>query len=42
MKYDVILVGAGPAGYFAAYELTKIKPSLPFQRYNDFGFRPFI
>lgn len=28
MKYDVILVGAGPAGYFAAYELTKIKPNL--------------
>ena len=28
MKYDVVLVGAGPAGYFAAYELTKINPAL--------------
>lgn len=28
MKYDVILVGAGPAGYFAAYEFTKIRPDL--------------
>ena len=28
MKYDVILVGAGPAGYFAAYEFTKLNPSL--------------
>ena len=28
MKYNVVLVGAGPAGYFAAYELTKINPSL--------------
>lgn len=28
MKYDVVLVGAGPAGYFAAFELTKLNPSL--------------
>ncbi len=28
MKYDVILVGAGPAGYFAAYEFTKVNPNL--------------
>ena len=28
MKYDVLLIGAGPAGYFAAYELTKLNPKL--------------
>lgn len=28
MHYDVILVGAGPAGYFAAYELNKLNPKL--------------
>ncbi|MCR5079576.1 MAG: NAD(P)/FAD-dependent oxidoreductase [Bacilli bacterium] len=28
MKYDVILVGAGPAGYFAAYELITKNPDL--------------
>ena len=28
MKYDVVLVGAGPAGYFAAYELSKLNPAL--------------
>lgn len=26
-KYDVIIVGAGPAGYFCAYELTKLDPN---------------
>ncbi|MFV9510290.1 NAD(P)/FAD-dependent oxidoreductase [Tepidibacillus sp. LV47] len=26
--YDVILIGAGPAGIFASYELTKLNPSL--------------
>lgn len=27
MKYDIIIVGAGPCGYFCAYELTKSNPN---------------
>ena len=27
-NYDVIIVGAGPAGYFCAYELMQRKPDL--------------
>lgn len=28
MKYDVIIVGAGPAGIFTAYELVRKSPDL--------------
>ena len=28
MKYDVIIIGAGPGGIFSAYELTRLKPEL--------------
>lgn len=28
MKYDVIIVGAGPGGIFSAYELVKLSPAL--------------
>ena len=28
MKYDVIIIGAGPGGIFSAYEQTKLNPSL--------------
>ena len=26
-EYDVVIVGAGPAGYFCAYELSKLDPT---------------
>lgn len=28
MKYDVIIIGAGPGGIFSAFELTKKSPNL--------------
>ena len=28
MKYDVLIIGAGPGGIFSAYELTKLRPDL--------------
>ena len=28
MKYDVIIIGAGPGGIFSAYELARLKPEL--------------
>lgn len=28
MKYDVIMIGAGPGGIFSAYELVKLRPEL--------------
>ena len=28
MKYDVIIIGAGPGGIFSAYELTRLQPQL--------------
>ncbi|MBQ6582754.1 MAG: FAD-dependent oxidoreductase, partial [Mogibacterium sp.] len=28
MRYDVIIIGAGPGGIFSAYELTKLNPEL--------------
>ena len=27
-NYDVIIIGAGPGGIFASYELTRLAPSL--------------
>ena len=28
MRYDVIIIGAGPGGIFSAYELKKLSPTL--------------
>ena len=34
MKYDVIIIGAGPGGIFAAYELMKKKPDCKIDVYK--------
>ena len=34
MKYDVIIVGAGPGGIFSAYELVQKNPSLKIAVYE--------
>ena len=34
MKYDVIIIGAGPAGLFSAYELISKNPKL-FMGFSD-------
>lgn len=39
MDYDVIIIGAGPGGIFAAYELTKEKSE---SAYRSFRGRPCI
>nr|WP_242744625.1 hypothetical protein [Allobaculum sp. Allo2] len=28
VSYDVLIIGAGPGGIFAAYELTRLDPTL--------------
>ena len=35
MKYDVIIIGAGPGGIFAAYELMKKKPDCKIAVFED-------
>ncbi len=34
MKYDVIIIGAGPGGIFSAYELVKLSPGLKIAVYE--------
>ena len=35
MKYDVIIVGAGPGGIFSAYELIHRNPDLKIAVFED-------
>ena len=48
MKYDVIIIGAGPGGIFSAYELMKQRPELktavfeagnPLEKRSIFGWK---
>ena len=42
MKYDVIIIGAGPGGIFSAYELMKKKPDLPIYAARIFAIGRFF
>ena len=39
MNYDVIIIGAGPGGIFAAYELMKKKPEVKMNMIDEQYFR---
>ena len=39
MNYDVIIIGAGPGGIFAAYELMKEKPDYKVAVFEE-GYSP--
>ena len=42
MKYDVIIIGAGPSGIFCAYELLKEKPDLKVLMIETFDREPSV
>ena len=37
MKYDVIIIGAGPGGIFSAYELMKKSPEIKVAVFDKVG-----